>query len=255
METDCIKYVQKCHQCQIHADMIRVPPNELNATSSRWPFSACGMDVIGPIELAASNRHRFILVAIDYFTKWVEAASDKAVTKKVIADFVPDHIAANKNIKKIMRKMVKNYKKRHEKLPFALLGYCTIVCTSTGATPYLLVYGTEAVIPAEVEIPSLRIIQEAELSDAEWVRNRYEQLALIDGKRMKTVCHGQPTSTEWQDLSIKRLDQGNSRRAIGAETNLPTSGSCKGEILTQLSDVTQDDSNRTLEQEQGQRME
>ncbi|XP_070039615.1 uncharacterized protein [Nicotiana tomentosiformis] len=83
--------------------------------------------------------------------------------------------------------MVDNHKQWHERLPFALLGYRITARTS----PYLLVYGTEAVIPAEVEIPSLRIIQEAELSDAEWVRSRYEQLALIDGKRMNTVCHGQ----------------------------------------------------------------
>ncbi|XP_070032289.1 uncharacterized protein [Nicotiana tomentosiformis] len=99
--------------------------------------------------------------------------------------------AANKNIKKTLRKMVDNYKQWHEKLPFALLGYRTTVRTSTRATPYLLVYGTEAVIPAEVEIPSLRIIQEAELSDAEWVRSWYEQLAIIDGKRMSAVCHNQ----------------------------------------------------------------
>ncbi|XP_060178374.1 uncharacterized protein LOC132608358 [Lycium barbarum] len=62
----------------------------------------------------------------------------------------------------------------HEKLPLALLDYRTTVRTLTGATPYLLVYGTEAVLPAEVEIPSLRIIQEAELSDAKWIQNRYE---------------------------------------------------------------------------------
>nr|XP_016507575.1 PREDICTED: uncharacterized protein LOC107825259 [Nicotiana tabacum] len=79
----------------------------------------------------------------------------------------------------------------HEKLPFALLGYCTTVRTSTGATPYLLVYGTKVVIPAEVEIPSLRIIEEAEPSETEWVQSRYVQLALIDGKRMNTVYHGQ----------------------------------------------------------------
>ena len=54
-------------------------------------------------------------------------------------------------------------------LPYALLGYSTTVRTSIGATPYLLVYGTKAVICAEVEIPSLRIIQEAELSNAEWL--------------------------------------------------------------------------------------
>ncbi|XP_070035373.1 uncharacterized protein [Nicotiana tomentosiformis] len=87
--------------------------------------------------------------------------------------------------------MVENHKQWYEKLPFPLLGYRTTVHTSTGATPYLLVYGTEAVIPAEVEIPSLRIIQEAELSDTEWIRSRYKQLALIDEKRMNVVCHGQ----------------------------------------------------------------
>nr|XP_033517340.1 uncharacterized protein LOC117281603 [Nicotiana tomentosiformis] len=87
--------------------------------------------------------------------------------------------------------MVDNYKQWHDKLPFASLRYHTTVRTSIGATPYLLVYGIEAVIPAEMEIPSLRIIQEAELSDAEWIQSRYEQLALIDGKRMNMVCHGQ----------------------------------------------------------------
>ncbi|XP_070057672.1 uncharacterized protein [Nicotiana tomentosiformis] len=99
--------------------------------------------------------------------------------------------AANKNIKKILRKMVDNHKQWHEKLPFALLGYRNTVRRSTGATPYLLVYGTEAVIPAKVEIPSLRIIQEDELSDAEWIQSHYEQLPLIDRKRMNAVCDGQ----------------------------------------------------------------
>ncbi|XP_070019592.1 uncharacterized protein [Nicotiana sylvestris] len=92
MEIDCVQSVRKCYQCQVHADMIKVSPSELNATSSPWPFAARGMDVIGLIELTTSNMHMFILVAIDYFTKWVEAASDKAITKKVIADFGKDHI-------------------------------------------------------------------------------------------------------------------------------------------------------------------
>nr|XP_033508356.1 uncharacterized protein LOC117273317 [Nicotiana tomentosiformis] len=68
--------------------------------------------------------------------------------------------------------MVNNYMQWNEKLPFSLLGYRTTVRTSTGETPYLLVYGTEVVIPAEVEIPSFRIIQEA-LSDVEWIRSYY----------------------------------------------------------------------------------
>ncbi|XP_070056658.1 uncharacterized protein [Nicotiana tomentosiformis] len=55
------------------------------------------MDVIGSIEHTSSNRHRFILVAIDYFTKWVEAASYKIVTKKVVSDFVRDRIVCRQN--------------------------------------------------------------------------------------------------------------------------------------------------------------
>ncbi|XP_070005913.1 uncharacterized protein [Nicotiana sylvestris] len=87
--------------------------------------------------------------------------------------------------------MVEGSKKSHEKLPFALLGYHTTVCTSVGATPYLLVYDTEAVIPAEVEISSLRIVAEVEIDDNEWVKTHLEQLSLIDKKRLATVCHGQ----------------------------------------------------------------
>ena len=62
---------------------------------------------------------------------------------------------------------------------------------SIGAIPYLLVYGTETVIPVEVEIPSLRIIQEAKLSNCERVSKRIDRLNLIDQKRMVVVSHGQ----------------------------------------------------------------
>ena len=76
-------------------------------------------------------------------------------------------------------------------LPFALHGYRTSVRTSTGATPFSLVYGMEVVLPIEVEIPSLRVIMETKLSEAEWVQNRFDQLNLIEEKRMTALCHGQ----------------------------------------------------------------
>nr|XP_009610548.1 uncharacterized protein K02A2.6-like [Nicotiana tomentosiformis] len=181
------------------------------------------MDVIGPIELKASNWHRFISVAIAYFTKWVEVVTFKVVTKKAVVDFVHSNIicyfgipktiimdnsanlnshlmrevceqfkiihcnstpyrpkangvveAANKNIKKILRKKVQDSSQWHEKFPFSLLGYRTTMQTSVGATPYLLVCRTEVVIPTEVKIPSLWIIVEAEIEDDEWVKTRLE---------------------------------------------------------------------------------
>ena len=76
-------------------------------------------------------------------------------------------------------------------LPFALHGYRTSVLTSIGETPFFLVYGMEAVLPVEVEIPSMRVLMEAKLTDAEWIQSRYDQLNLIEEKRLTAMCHGQ----------------------------------------------------------------
>ena len=56
-----------------------------------------------------------------------------------------------------------------------------------GATPYSLVYGIEAVLPTEVEIPSLRIFSQAELLEAKWACAWYEQLNMIDEKHKIVV--------------------------------------------------------------------
>ena len=63
--------------------------------------------------------------------------------------------------------------------------------TSTGATPYSLVYGMEAILPIKVQIPSLRIMKDAGLSEDDWVQTRLDQLNLIDEKRLTAVSHGQ----------------------------------------------------------------
>ena len=82
--------------------------------------------------------------------------------------------------------MVFTYKDWHEMLPCALHAYRTTVETSIGATPYALVYGMEAVAPLEMEIRSLRILKDAELDESDWVRMRFEQLNLVDEKRLTT---------------------------------------------------------------------
>ena len=74
--------------------------------------------------------------------------------------------------------------------PFPLHGYRTSIQTSTGATPYSLVYGTETVLPFEVEIPSQRILVESGLEESEWAQTHYDQLNLIEGKRLTTMSHG-----------------------------------------------------------------
>jgi len=74
---------------------------------------------------------------------------------------------------------------------FAFYAYRTIVRTSTGATPYSLVYGMEAVSLLEMEILSLRIMIDFKLEEAEWMKVRYEQLNLVNEKRIAIICHHQ----------------------------------------------------------------
>ncbi|XP_027184113.1 uncharacterized protein LOC113782419 [Coffea eugenioides] len=74
--------------------------------------------------------------------------------------------AANKNLKKIIHKMMERHHDWHEKLPYALMVYRTTIRTSIEATPYSLMYGMKMVLPVEVKIPSLRILMEIQLEKA-----------------------------------------------------------------------------------------
>ena len=76
--------------------------------------------------------------------------------------------AANKNIKRILRKMIWTSGDWSEKLPFALWAYRTSVRTSTEVTPYSLVYGMEVVLPVQIEMGSLRVTLKEQISEAEW---------------------------------------------------------------------------------------
>ena len=87
-----------------------------------------------------------------------------------------------------MKKSTKNYKDRHLQLPYALF-HRTSIQSSTGATPYSLVYGMEAVLPIEMGIRSLRTILESEISVANWLQSKYDQLSMLDEKRIKALYH------------------------------------------------------------------
>ena len=99
--------------------------------------------------------------------------------------------AANKNVKRILSKMVKTYKDWSEYLPFALWGYRTTMRIATGQTPFSLVYSCEVVLPIEIEIKSLRVIMEAKTPESEWVQKRYDHLVSFDEKRMDALFYTQ----------------------------------------------------------------
>ena len=95
MQKDAAEYVRECEQCQKHAPLFHQSAGHLNPISSPWPFAQWGLDILGPCPRATGNR-RFILVAIDYFTKWakVEALTNirdvdvkKFIWKNIISRF------------------------------------------------------------------------------------------------------------------------------------------------------------------------
>ena len=64
--------IKACDKCQRFANVQMRPGETMTPISSPWPFAQWGIDIIGPFHLG-KKQLKFLIVAIDYFTKWVEA--------------------------------------------------------------------------------------------------------------------------------------------------------------------------------------
>ncbi|GJY21960.1 reverse transcriptase domain-containing protein [Tanacetum coccineum] len=72
MHADAKEEVDKCNSCQIHSSIPRLPKTHMTSIMAPWPFYQWGMDILGPLTPARGGA-KFVIVAIDYFTKWIEA--------------------------------------------------------------------------------------------------------------------------------------------------------------------------------------
>jgi hypothetical protein len=79
MLEDCFEYYKGCQDCQKFGNIQRVPASALNPIIKPWPFRGWGIDLIGQINPPYSKGHIFVLLATNYFTKWVEAIPLKKV--------------------------------------------------------------------------------------------------------------------------------------------------------------------------------
>jgi ribonuclease HI len=89
---DCLRVARSCHGCQIHGDFKHQPLVPLHPTIPSWPFNAWGIDVISPIDPPSSRGPRFILVAMDYFSKWAEAVPLWEVKSDNVINFLERNI-------------------------------------------------------------------------------------------------------------------------------------------------------------------
>ena len=99
MREDCKKYAQCCKQCQQHADWHKAPPEELKSIYSPWPFHTWGIDILGPFPLAVRQK-KYLVVAIEYFTKWIEAEAVAQITAHKIESFVWKNIVCRFGVPK-----------------------------------------------------------------------------------------------------------------------------------------------------------
>uniref|UniRef100_A0A2N9E8D5 Integrase catalytic domain-containing protein n=1 Tax=Fagus sylvatica TaxID=28930 RepID=A0A2N9E8D5_FAGSY len=213
MKKDTADFVKSCHTCQLQANLIHTHPTSLQNMATPWPFHTWGLDLIGPIN-PSSGGYIWILVATEYFSKWVEAVPLRKATGAAVANFIREHIitrfgiphkiisdngtlllltkmlekfwsiiesstadlrliilkamdkaeATNRMLLRILSKMVFDYGKGWSShLADTLWAYRGSTKTATGFTPFSLVYGTDAISPTELLVPSLRILHGMDL--------------------------------------------------------------------------------------------
>eukprot|EP00253_Pinus_taeda_P019926 PITA_19926 len=206
---DCILVVHSCHECQIFQRKMRAPPAPLHPVVTVGPFTKWGIDYV-TCNPRSAGGHGFIIVAVDYFTKWVEAMPTLTEDGHTAVQFLFNHVilrfrvpqaividhgkhfrnhmmkelttqlglkhdsstpyypqsngqvkAINKILVTMLQRTVGMHKSNWHLMLFpALWVYRTSVKDATGFTPFQLVYGLEATLPIECEIPLLRLVVE-----------------------------------------------------------------------------------------------
>ncbi|VFQ61136.1 unnamed protein product [Cuscuta campestris] len=84
---DCERYVQKCRTCQVFYKYPGRPATYYHPVSNVIPFARFGVDIIRAF-LVAQGGKKFVIVAIDYFTKWIEAEALANITTQQCKKFI-----------------------------------------------------------------------------------------------------------------------------------------------------------------------
>ncbi|XP_048503079.1 uncharacterized protein LOC125498829 [Beta vulgaris subsp. vulgaris] len=87
LKEDVLLYVRKCDSCQRHGNIYQKSSNYLTPVLFPLLFAKWGMDILGPFPVAA-GQEKFVIIAVDYFTKWVEAEAMRGLTTNDVKGFV-----------------------------------------------------------------------------------------------------------------------------------------------------------------------
>ena len=87
MKKDCMEHAKRCDQCQRHEDFYRSPPEGLHFIHPPWPFHTWGIDILGPFPTAI-RQLKYLIVAVEYLTKWIEAEPVASITASKVEKFL-----------------------------------------------------------------------------------------------------------------------------------------------------------------------
>eukprot|EP00253_Pinus_taeda_P025390 PITA_25390 len=201
---DCILAVCSYHECQIYQRNMRAPPAPLHPVVIISPFAKWGIDYV-TCNPHSARGHGYIIVAVDYFMKWAEAMPTLSKDGHTALQFLFNHVISWFGVPQAI--VTDHGKKFRNHMMTELTTQLGLRHDSS--TPYYpqengqveavnkLVYGLEATLPIECEIPSLKIAVEL-LPDITPVEE-----CLLYLEQLDETCHLASLAIEAQKKRVK----------------------------------------------------
>jgi hypothetical protein len=97
--SDAADLVQKCENYQKCARDQKQPSSLTQLIQPTWPLQRWGLDLLGPLPPAQGNL-KYVVVAIEYFSKWIEAKSLATITSVTVQKFFWQNIVCRFGVPK-----------------------------------------------------------------------------------------------------------------------------------------------------------
>ncbi|GJY59877.1 reverse transcriptase domain-containing protein [Tanacetum coccineum] len=198
---DAKDYVMRCDACQRSGNISsrsEMPQNNIQVCDV---FDIWGLDFMGPFPNSKGNK--YILVAVDYVSKWVDVQALPTNDARIVIKFLRRLFARIGVPKALIRYNPKNWS---EKLDDALWAFITAYKTPTGCTPFRLVYGKACHLPVEIEHKAYWSLKQCNMNLTAAAKNRFmelnELMELRDGAYENTRIHKERTK-RWHDSRLR----------------------------------------------------
>ena len=91
MRADAGTHVKKCNRHQRQVPASKLLTQNLTTITSPWPFAQWDIDIVRPLPTAPTEK-KLLLVATDYFSKWIEVQALSSIKDKEVTQFIWENI-------------------------------------------------------------------------------------------------------------------------------------------------------------------